>query len=53
MNLLFIIHGIDNDIGYHVSEFDTEYVYFNGTYTDVCKIFVEASNIIKNFNYES
>ena len=42
----------ENEIGYHVSEFDTESGNFDGTYTDACKVFVEASGGISEFDYE-
>ena len=42
----------ENEIAFHVSEFDTESGNFNGTYTDTCKAFVEASGGISEFDYE-
>ena len=40
------------EIGSHVSEFDTESGNFDGTYTDACKAFVEASGGLREFDYE-
>ena len=42
----------ENEIGFHASEFDTETGNFDGTYTDACKAFVEASGGIYEFDYE-
>ena len=42
----------ENEIAFHASEFDTETGNFNGTYTDACKAFVEASGGISEFDYE-
>lgn len=41
------------EIGNHVSEFDTESGNFDGTYTDGCKAFVEASGGLREFDYEA
>lgn len=42
----------ENEIGSHASEFDTESGNFDGTYTDACKAFIEASGGISEFDYE-
>lgn len=50
-NLISMIFlNYEDEIGYHVSEFDTE-ENFDGTYTDACIAFVEASGGIKEFDY--
>lgn len=42
----------EGEIGSHVSEFDTESGNFDGTYTEACQAYVEASGGIKEFDYE-
>lgn len=40
------------EIEMHVSEFDTVSGNFDGTYTEACQAFVEASGGIKEFDWE-
>lgn len=40
------------EIEMHVSEFDTAFGNFDGTYIEACQAFVEASGRTKEFDYE-
>lgn len=42
----------EQEIGDHVSEFDTTFGNFEGTYTEACQAFVEASGGLQEFDYE-
>ena len=42
----------EEEIGYHVSVYDTENGNFDGTYTEAAQAFVEASGGLKEFDYE-
>ena len=42
----------EEEIGYHVSDHDTENGNFDGTYTEAAQAFVEASGGLKEFDYE-
>ena len=42
----------EEEIGYHVSDYDTENGNFDGTYTEAVQAFVEASGGLKEFDYE-
>lgn len=42
----------EEEIGYHVSDYDTENGNFDGTYTEAAQAFVEASGGLKEFDYE-
>lgn len=52
-NLIDIIfYHYEQEIAFHVSEFDTESGNFGGTYTEACQAFVEASGGLEMFDYE-
>ena len=52
-NLISMIFAdSEEEIGTHVSEFDTEFGNFEGSYTDACKAYVEASGGLKELDYE-
>ena len=42
----------EEEVGYHVSDYDTENGNFDGTYTEATQAFVEASGGLKEFDYE-
>ena len=50
-----LIHNIfyfyEEEIGYHVSEYDTENGNFNGTYTDAARAYVIDNGGLKEFDY--
>lgn len=51
-NLISMIFAhYEGEIGFHVSEFDVESENFDGSYTDACKTYVEASGGLKEFDY--
>lgn len=41
----------EEEIGYHVSEYDTENGNFNGTYTDAARAYVMDNGGLKEFDY--
>ena len=53
-NLISIIFlHYECEIEGHESVFDTVSGNFDGTYTDACKAFVEASGGLREFDYEA
>lgn len=42
----------EEEIGYHVSDYDTENGNFDGTYIEAAQAFVEASGGLEEFDYE-
>lgn len=52
-NLIDIIFcHYEDEIAWYVSEFDLDSGNFDGTYTEACQAFVEASGGLEMFDYE-